>query len=329
MNERNQQPEQYLDAAVSLVVAWRQGKGFDFGRVHTKEQFGAQLRATIDVIEARLATCERKPYAVGDEIETDEYMVAAIKPPPLAGKERPPQGQEPARPRAATTDNIPEFRRRLVSTGGMASVGASFLSKNKSISFYAIVRGVDVADRIAYIRHLNPLRLAKPGNIIATFGEALDRIEEPIFAMDDRIDLIVRASEIDVFDKDFFDGLFFGLSSQDEQMDGIVTTALQTLPMRAETQQMLLERSRGRKRDRRKMLEIKHSGHLANVTLEDFKRALAAYEYEEQRFIAPDGSIYADESDGPLLLEILNEDLFRGALTRRRFAATRKRVTER
>ncbi len=317
------------EPAVALVVAWRRGKGYDFGRVRTAEAFTHELGIVADAAEHAIATRHREAYSIGDEIDDDEYMVAQI--PQAEGVPEAREGDgNPQRPARSTNPADPrEFRRRLVTTGGMASVGRRFLEEAAAsfvIAFYAIVRGVDVDDRIAYVRHLNPLRLAKPGNILATLGQTLSRLTHPVFALDDRIDLVLRPNRIDILDKTFFDGLFFSLSGQDERLDRIVEETLATLPIQENTLAALVERARGRKRARRKMLEIQHSGHLATVTMVDFRRALAEDGLEEGRFIDAGGSIYADENDSDLLLEILNEDIFKGALTGRRLAASRKRV---
>lgn len=317
-------------APVALVVAWRQGKGYRFGKVHISAAFGKRLRAIADKAEMALQQRERKEYAIGDEIETDEYMVSPLARRPKAAapalEKAVTRGRRPVSEPSATTEDPEEFRRRLVTVMGPSDpIGAKTLA-NQNVGFYAIVRGVTNADRVAYVRHLNPMRLSKPGNVLARLGDTLDALTEPVFAMDERTDLIIRPTDIAIFDKNFFDGLFFGLSGESADLDAIVSDTLGVLPFQPETHAMLVERSRGRKRMRRKMLEIRESKHLENVTIDDFKKALDAEGLDQSRFIRPDGTIFADEADGELLLQILNEDLFHGALSGRSLSAVRKSV---
>lgn len=331
------------DGAVTLVVAWRRSKGFEFGKVRATARFANELRSIAEVAEQRLKELTQKAYAVGDDIEDDEYMTSPLYEPkandPIRTVEpghlqqgQPSVNEAPSVPvsvkpqelqQVITTDNPAAFRNSAVALGSLPTVGAAFLAE-KRIAFYMIVIGTTIADRLLYIRHLNPLRLAKPGHIMATLGDTLDKVNSPIFAIDDRIDLIVRNSQFDIFNKNFFDSMFFGMTGAGDDLDNVASESLGALPMAAETRAMLVERSRARKRSRRKLLEINSSGHLATVTVDHFKAALQEHGYDVSRFIDTEGNIYADENDSDLLLEILNEDLFKGALTRRPLAASKK-----
>ena len=278
-------------------------------------------------VDATLESRERKDYSIGDVLESDEYMVAPLghgrtaTAAPQVGR----RGAGTA-PSATTTADPIEFRRRLVTTlRATEPIGMAAL-RRLNVAFYAIVKGTTLDDRVAYVRHLNPLRLTKPGNILAMLGDTLDSMTSPVFAMDDRVDLIVRPDDVSILNKTFFDSLFFGLGGEGAELDGIVAAALSSLPIEAETLAMLVERSRGKKRSRRKMLEIQQSNHLAHVTADQFKTALATQGYPEAQFIDHKGNIFASEDDGDTLLEILNEDVFNGLLTGRPLAATRKRV---
>jgi hypothetical protein len=319
-------PTAMPNESVALIVAWKSGNGYQFGKVVTSARFSRRLRTVTTAIDAYVAALESKVYSVGDEMESDEYMLAPLVTPRVPAIVENALVRTRAGLPTATTDNPTEFRRRLVSTMGLADpVGLAAL-RQKTIVFYAIVRGNTNADRIAYVRHLNPMRLTKPGNILAMLGDTLDTLSSPVFAMDDRADLIIKPTEIAVLNKTFFDSLFFGMSGDGAQMDGIVRDALQTLPFKAETLTMLIALSRGKKRSRRKMLEIQQSDHLAAVTLDKFKEAVVQEGYEEAKFVTPEGQIFASDEDGHTLLEILNEDIYNGLLTGRRLSATRKRT---
>lgn len=322
---------------ITLVVAWPRGSGYDFGRVSTAEAFSEKLRAIVDAEDRRLENDVAHPYALGDDIEDDEYMTCRLDRLPREDTkarqvvlERKPSRRSPS-PAITTSDPL-AFREKLVAFGAMDPVGAKALKAKNTISFYAILKGNAAGDRVAYVRKLNPLRLAKPGNLLAGLRDTLTVLQSDVFAMDDRVDIIIRPKTVEIFNKTFFDSLFFGLSCAGDEIDSIVTEMLSPLPIEVSTQKQLIERSRLRKRVRRKMLEIMHSGHLASVTMADFKRALDEAGLKHKRFIAVKDrkeTIFASKDDTDLLFYVLNDDLFDGALTGKPYAVSKKHVRTR
>lgn len=322
------------EAGITLVVAWKRGNGYEFARVKTADDFTEKLRAIVDDFETSLKKYQKKAYAIGDDIEDDEYMTCALKLLPRdVPKAKDQEEDEPAvkrarRTRSVTTADPQIFRDRLVAFGAMEPIGAKTLLK-KTVAFYAIIKGVTAQDRVAYIRRMNPMRLAKPGNLLAGLKDALSVLKTDIFAMDDRVELVLRSKTADIVNKNFFDSLFFDLSGSGSEIDAIVSDMLSPLPIQSSTENLLIERSRMRKRVRRKMLEIKHSGHLASVTMKDFKHALDEAGLPHSRFIAKKGgkeTIFASEDDADLLFYVLNDDLFNGALTGKPYAVSKKHI---
>lgn len=211
------------------------------------------------------------------------------------------------------------------------SKARQLLEEPRAIAFYAIVTGDAPEARRAYVRHMNPMRLAKKGFVLLQLGDTLDRLESEVFAIDGRVDIVVRPDRFDVFDKAFFESTFFDLMSASDELDELVSSAVSHLPVAKPTLALIVEKARNRRRARRKMLEIRASGHLESVTLADFKRALNEHHgLPISRFIRKDADgneiINADDDDGDPLLEILNEDLFKGALTGRTLSASGKSV---
>jgi hypothetical protein len=315
------------EGSTTLVVAWHKGaKGYEFGRVRTTQTITNQLRDIAQSVEDGIAGWQRKDYAIGDDLEEGEYMVAQIS------QERPnlavPQRATPRRRGAPTTAEPAAFRRAMIAFGAMEQVGARFL-REKRTAFYGILRGSSLADRVVYLRDINPMKVAQPGNILLSLGDVLSRLTETVFLMDNKIDIIIRPSEIVVINKGVFDRLFFNLSGSAGELDAAVHAALEAVPISPDTLNMLVERSRLKSRARRKILEIQESGHLQNVTIERFRAAVIAEEYDPNDFIRRDDrggeEIFAEDNNVDTLLEILNEDLFRGDLTRRRLAASKKR----
>ncbi|MDP9025282.1 MAG: DUF4868 domain-containing protein [Candidatus Eremiobacteraeota bacterium] len=302
----------------------------------TSAKFEARLRGITSHIDEQLEALRSVEYAIGDEIESDECMVCSLETAArmahrgIAGDDESLAVSTTAsqkRSKATSPRDVATFRNKMVTTmTDEAPVNAKFLRQADAhpIVFYAIVLGDDEANRVAYVRHMNPMRLTKPGMVLALLGDSLDDVGANVFMMDDRVDLVIRPDDVVIVNKNFFESLFFDLSGEGEALDRIVQATLSVLPIASETISLLLDRTRGRKRMRRKMLEIRESAHLASVTVDDFKRALAEQGYAATDFIAPNGTITASEDNVGTLLQILNEDIFKGALTGRPLAATRK-----
>lgn len=309
-------------AGTTLVVAWRRSSGFDFARVKTAEKFTETLKSVALHIEKQLQQRTGKPYAIGDDLETDEYMTCPLPESSQSDATAIKKHNGPAK-----TEDPRAFRDRLVSFGGMDPVGANALG-NDAIAFYSILRGTTAADRVAYVRHMNPMRLAKPGLIIAGLGDALSKLDSKIFVMDQTADIIIRPDSIDIIDKVFFDGLFFGLSGAGKDLDKIVTATLKSLPVSKSTVTMMIARSRDRKRLRRKVLDIRQSGHLETVTMKEFKAAIDFIGLPKDRFIKKEGGkeviFVATDDAADDLFYLLNDDLFNGILTRKPWAVSKK-----
>lgn len=320
-----------------MVVAWHKGaKGYEFGRVRTTQDLTNQLRQITVAAEHSLKTRDSKAYAIGDDLEDDEYMVAPLAQLSIAIDRRKSSAidylesnEQTRRPRAAPTTADPiAFRKAIVAFGGMSQVGAHFL-RNKRTAFYAILRGSSQATRTAYIRDVNPMKLVKPGNMLLSLGDTLSTLETTVFLMDTKIDIVIRPNQIDVLNKGFFDRLFFDLSATAGDLDRIVRESLEVLPLAPNTLTALVERSRLRARNRRKLLEIHQSQHLRHITIKQIGKALLEQGYDPARFISKQGGkelLTAGEGDIDTLLAFLNEDLFHGGLTGRHLAASKKRV---
>jgi hypothetical protein len=329
--DQDHEPE---NEGIALVVAWHKGKGYEFGRALVQQDFAESLRSIVNGAEAAIQADTQKDYAIGDDIEDGEFMTAKVE-----------ELQRVATLNAAPPDGVPQhtlhrhraaaitpsdptaFRNAMIATGGMPEVNAAFL-RQKNTAFYALIRGTDATDKVVYIRRIDPMKLAKPGHLIAKFEQRISKLDGNIFLMDDYIDIVIRPNQIDIFNKNVFDSMFFDLSADATSIDTMVRNALAALPILDGTLSELITRSRGKRRQRKKILEIQHSGHLATVTIQNFKDAVTG-KYDLARFVRTENGqeiIFASEDDTDLLLEILNEDVYDGGLTGRPLVAGKKGV---
>jgi hypothetical protein len=285
---------------IALIVAWRERGGFQFGQVDTARAVSQHLRILVDDVENALQEKESRRYSIEADVEDNEYMTAS-----LDGREE----------EAALRDSI-------VNLDGMDQVGSQELP-DRPLTFYAVVLGNRPARRTAYIRKSNPMKVAKPGWGLFEFGDTLTSIANPVFVVEDRFDLILRPDTIDVLSPKVFESLFYELTGVDARVRGWVRNISRHLPMDDGVVDLLATACRAKPRLRRRLHAIQERGHLAEVTLQQFRREVRRHGYQATRFIR-NGEIIADEDDYGVLLQILNEDLFRGGLTDEEFAAERK-----
>jgi len=314
----------------ALVVAYKQGRGFRFAHVNTSRAFNRELVRISRRTDDKLEALSEREYTIGDSLEDDEYMTLAFG--DLAAVADT-DTNSTGRPRLETThapDNPAAFYEAIVRTTTMDEYGGRQLQEEtKAISFYAIIVGTSTQDRVAYVRHFNPMRFAKSGMLILQLGDTLDKLSDGIFAMDDRIDLVIRADRFDILEKRWFESVFFTLMRDSDELDEVASEAVSDLPIDPDTLELIVSKSRDKKRARRKLLEIRRSGHLGDVTLIDFKKAVKdKHDLPLRRFIKKDARgkemIAVSENDADLLLIILNDDLFKGALTGKYMAANGK-----
>jgi hypothetical protein len=290
---------------IALVVAWRERNGFQFGHVDTARAVTQHLRRLITDIEGGLEEKESRRYSIEADLEDDEYMTAS-----LDGRDE----------EAALRDSI-------VNLDGMDQVGSADLP-DRPLTFYAVVLGNQRARRTAYIRKSNPMKVAKPGWGLFEFGDTLTTIRNAVFIVEDRFDLILRPDAIDVLTPKVFENLFYELTGVDARVRDWVRGIARHLPMGDGVVDLLTTTCRAKPRLRRRLHAIQERGHLAHVTLQQFRHEVRRHGYEATRFIR-NGQIVADEDDYGVLLQILNEDLFRGGLTDEEFAAERKTLVHR
>jgi hypothetical protein len=285
---------------VALIVAWRERGQFQFRLVDTAREVTQYLRRLTNATEATLEGLQRRPYSIEADIEDDEYLSAS-----LDGRE-----EEIA------------LRDAIVNLDAMHQSGSNQLREH-TLTFYAVIVGNRPANRTAYVRKSNPMRVAKSGWGLFEFGDTLTTIDNPVFVVEDRFDLILRPDAIEILTPKVFENLFYELTGVDARVRTWVRNIGRQLPMSAGTVDLLTVACRSKPRLRRRLHAIQERGHLENVTMQQFRREVRRLGYEPLRFIQ-NGHISAAEEDYGVLLQMLNEDLFRGGLTDEEFAAERK-----
>lgn len=178
-------------------------------------------------------------------------------------------------------------------------------------------------DRVVFAKRTNPSVAYSRGKFFAIGQERLRRLDEPAFSFSPGFDLVVSSSWAIVLNLTSFERLFRDIGIVDRHLTGWVQEITDHLPMSQSNADALTEVARRDSRTWRKLRDIQARGHLSSVTL-DMVVEYAAEMGLDPAAIVKDGELVFDATDRFSFLHLLNEDLFRGALTSEAFEAQRK-----
>lgn len=283
-----------------LIIAWREGKRYKLGRVDTEKVITDYLRYLVVEEEKRLEKRTARPYSIESTIEKDEYFVAET----------------------VDVDEEEALRAQLRSIGALPLITVDRLEKT-SLSFYAVAIGNNSSGIKAFIKKSNPLVIAKGGGLLAVFGDALTSLSRPVFAIEGSFDLVVYPDRIAILKDKPFQSLFYEETGINERIGVWVNKIEKSLPMHGEAKAKLAQMCQKGARLRLKLQAIEQRGHLSGVTITKFKSELKRLQIPPERFIYRGKLIIPDKHERQLL-EVLNEDLFKGGLSGEEFAAERK-----
>lgn len=285
---------------LTLLVGWRRGAAFEGGRVKLSREVADSLRnvcqANVDALLGR----EAKAYSADTALDPEEYLLV------------PTAGLDSAHP---VLDLVGKATQ-------LDALDAAQLPTRPMV-FYAIVIGDDPTTRTAFVRKTNPMQGARRGRFLTVLSDALVRLETPVFAFDDRVDLVIVAGGVIVVNLSAFELLFRGEEVLVARLPEFVAKIAARLPLADEAVKELEARAVSDSRLRRRLLSLHERGHLATVTVADIRREAKKQGLDTKKLING-GKLVIDEIDAGTLLKLLNEDLFTGGLSGARFAAERK-----
>ncbi len=191
------------------------------------------------------------------------------------------------------------------------------------VSFYAIVIGKPGA-RKAFIRRSNPRRGLKRGRIYSTLGDSLQRVEDPIFAFDDWVDLVLDGPYLYILSQTVFAAFFRDQETLAKKIPEWIDQLTNHVPLADSSRDVIRGKVSRDSRLKARLEAIVRRGHLGEVTAETLRRAMEDNELDPDRLLDESGNLTLEEDDVPQVLYLLNEDLFTGSLTKTGFRADRK-----
>jgi hypothetical protein len=192
------------------------------------------------------------------------------------------------------------------------------------LSFYSLTVGNTAGRRTVFLRRTNPRRGLKKGRFYTFLGDSLQRLNEPIFAFDDRVDLLFVDDRVAVLSQTVFAAMFRDQDVLAAQIPAWADELHSVVPVSDDGRQRLINRALKDTRLRARLEAIVHRGHLPTVSSATMTQALTDAGMDPSTLIDAEGKLSLEEDDIPQMLYFLNEDLFVGALTSTGFRADKK-----
>ncbi|MFI9450484.1 Kiwa anti-phage protein KwaB-like domain-containing protein [Amycolatopsis sp. NPDC052450] len=283
----------------TLIVAWRMGKKAHGRVVKAGGDVVDQLRSYAATADEKTGSGSSRDYDPNDE--QDEEL-----------------------------DFLTADREELLDTALLEQVqkGASLPKvdpeelRGKTLALYALVTGTDPENLTIYIRKKNPVQLAKKG-LVAIFDDTLSRIEKPILAFDSFFDVVLKSDRVEVLHQKNFELLF-------KESEAVLASTQQwaeeldeELPIAIDGVDFLAQRLRENSVIRRRVLSIRKSGYLDNLTPDLLREKMLERKLDPDVLIKDECLVFNKDTERDILL-LLNEDLWTGDFSGEQYSATRK-----
>lgn len=190
--------------------------------------------------------------------------------------------------------------------------------------FFAYVAGPP-GDTVVLLSKFNPSRGLRRKKTFRFVDEQLTEIDEPVLAFDPaRVDLIfMPGGPLAALNVGVFEFLLRDAPEIMAKTPSKVAELATQLPMSPGSADKLSDVALRDSRVRRRLLAIVERGHLASASITDVKKELTSKGYTVSEYVNG-GKIMVTEANASALLQVLNEDVLRGAFSHDRFAAERK-----
>jgi hypothetical protein len=308
----NENPFDAIDPSgtISLAVGWPSGARTKLRSVAISEDVANAFRDVVEQTLADLAAREPEEWTPEADLSPETYLTIDVehlgKKPELATE----HGEVALMDALLAAEDLPNLDPRNLPAG--------------NLSFYAVAVGEESGNRAVFLRRTNPRRGLKRGRIYSIFNDTLQRVEDPIFAFDEWMDLVVVDGKVAVLSQTVFAALFRGQDTLNEQIPTWASDLNEAVPIAEAGLTRLRDKALRDSRARQRLESIVRRGHLKTVAQDKLREAMTTAGLDAERLIDEDGAFLMEEEDISSVLYFLNEDLFAGALTETNFRADKK-----
>lgn len=298
-----------VDAPITLAVAWTTGKNMKIRQVQLSAEIADIFREVVRRTIADINSREPAPWTPDADLSPETFLVLSV--------------EEVGSAPTLTTDHGGTTLLQLLSEAERLEIIHPNRLPTGDMTLYAIVAG-DIGRRAAFIRKTNPRRGLKSGRIFSILSQELQRIEDPIFAFDEWIDLVSLGENLIILSQTVFAALFRNQEVLAAKIPEWVKELNNSITISTEGQERLEARAKRDSRLRARLEAIVKRDHLSSVPRATLERAMEDNELDPSRLVDESGHLILDDEDIPAVLYLLNEDLFVGSLTSTGFRADKK-----
>lgn len=287
-----------LQGSLHLVVAWATGRTYAARVVKMSDVVAGRLRSHAE--RAVEGLTNPTPYAPDADMEDNSHM-------------------EAPRDESLDTALIEEL-----SKGASLDLATDDELRDSRLVCHALVV-TSSTETILLVKKRSPIQLAKKSLVASLVHGRLDELESPLFAFDNRYDVIVASQAVYILDKKAFEGLFKNSPAVlDKTSDWIrgVATVISFSEGSVEQLDTVLKRNSVL---RSKFLAVKERTYLNAITPDALRDEIVKHGLEPDNLMDGD-SLKVTGQNAKDVLRLLNEDLFSGGFSQQRYAASAKRA---
>jgi hypothetical protein len=288
-----------LDAAVTVVVAWRAGRHAQARVLKAGGDVTEVLRGYAKDALQRVIQAEGRQYNPDDEQSAEDSYLTA--------------NQDELLDTALLTQ---------IQRGSSLPLIPPEEVRTRRLTLYALLIGNKAASRAIFVRKANPVSLATKG-LVAVFDQTLTRVTNPILAFDRTFDLMLYAGQVWIFNQVNFETLFKESEAVLSQTAKWVNDLAQTLPIAEEDKAWLAARLRKNSVMRRKVQSILRSNYFPKLTPDILETKMIEHGLDPAKLMV-DGKLLFNKETEKDVIYLLNEDLWTGDFSGDQYAATRK-----
>jgi hypothetical protein len=288
-----------MNAAATLVVAWRTGRNAHGAVVKAGGQVIAALREYATESLRVLASARGRPYNPDDEQDEESPVLSANQDELL--------------------DTALLEQLRIGSS--LPLISPDDLTK-RTLALYALLIGDDPDSRMIFVRKGNPVSLVNK-SVVAIFDQTLTRVTRPILAFDSAFDLILHGSAVWILNQKNFEGLFKESEAVLARTSEWVDRLDQVLPIADDGKEWLASRLRQNSVMRRKVQSILRSPYLSALRADVLRQKMIEHGLTPENLMKDGALVFNKDTEKEMLL-FLNEDLWTGDFSGDRYAAAKK-----
>jgi len=299
-----------ISEALTLSVGWRSGQKVKLGQLTVGSDVELALREIVNGALSAIDEREAEIWAPDADLSPETYLVMN-------------QSDLGNAPKLAGEHGEATLVDALGSAEGLPTLNPNDLPA-ADMQFYAITIGDSPGTRVTFLRRINPRRGLRGGKLLTSYHDVLTRIEDPVFAFDEYIDLVFSGESVIILSQSSFMAIFRAQQTLMAQVPGWTAELASHIAITTDGQERLSAKAIRDSRMRTRLEAIVKRGHLADVPVSTIRSKMDELGLDQAQLLDSSGNFEMEDADIPVVLQFLNEDLFPGALTGVGFRADKK-----